>query len=116
MAKKLGLVTECAEQAEVSERVTCRECDPAHHCLFQGKDEVGREGWFLRLEVTGMYPRRCGPFETREAAIKVLDGFANKVMEGYVDVMNDLDMPEQLLVVEGISQLAATTIGTDGDR
>ncbi len=112
---KLTLVSDNAE-AKTSERVTCRQCDPSDHCLFRGKDEVGREGWFLRLEATGMYARRCGPFRTREAAIKVLDIFANKVMDGFIDVLVDLDVPKQVMVMEGISQLAATTIGTDGDR
>lgn len=105
----MTLVSESGEQSEASESITYRECDPAQHCLFQGKDEVGREGWFLRLEVIGMYTRRCGPFDTREEALAILNRFANKVVEGYIDVMNDLDMPKQLAVVEGAPQLTATT-------
>ena len=58
-----------------------------------------------------MYTRRCGPFDTREEALDALDGFANKVVEGYIDVMNDLDMPKQLAVVECAPQLSATTNG-----
>ncbi len=26
--------------------------------VFHGTDEAGRTGWFLRLSVTGLYPRR----------------------------------------------------------
>lgn len=109
--RTMTLVSENGEETETSERITYRECDPGPQCLFQGKDEVGREGWFLRLEATGMYTRRCGPFDTREEALAILDRFANKVVEGYIDVMNDLDMPKQLAVVEGAPQLAATTNG-----
>jgi hypothetical protein len=100
-------VIDSVEEAEEETYTSYRECDPSAECLFQGRDEVGREGWFLRIEVMGMFPRRCGPFETREEALKILDGFANKVIEGYVDVMNDMDMPEQLTIVEGVPQLTA---------
>ncbi len=107
----MTLVSEGTEQTEASESITYRECDPDLQCLFQGKDEVGREGWFLRLEVTGMYTRRCGPFETREEALNILDGFANKVVEGFIDVLNALDMPKQISVLEDVPRLAGTAIG-----
>lgn len=37
-----------------------RECPISEEWLFQGTDEVGREGWFLRLTISGLYPRRVG--------------------------------------------------------
>ena len=43
--------------------------------LFCGQDETGRRGWFLRLEITGLYPRRVGPFPTRTDALECVETF-----------------------------------------
>lgn len=40
-------VADNAEEAAATESVIFHECDPSDQCLFYGKDEVGREGWFL---------------------------------------------------------------------
>ncbi len=103
--------TQVIDSVEEVEQETCssyRECEPSEECLFQGRDEVGREGWFLRLEVTGMYTRRCGPFETREEAMEHLESFANDVEEAFTEIGNHLHQPGQVITVEGVPRLVAT--------
>jgi hypothetical protein len=77
--------------------------------LFHGKDEVGREGWFVRIEITGMYPRRYGPFATQEEACAFLEDFLHDLVEPFSNLDNELDRPEQSCVIEGMPRLAATT-------
>ncbi len=90
---------------------------PRHYCeravsedwLFHGKDEVGREGWFVRIEVTGMYPRRYGPFATQQDACGLLEDFLHDLMEPFSNLDRVLDRPEQTCLVEGVPRLVATT-------
>lgn len=90
-----------------------RERAVSEDWLFHGKDEVGREGWFVRIEVTGMYPRRVGPFATQEEACGLLEDFLHDLVEPFGNLERDLDRPEQSCVVEGVPRLAATTKGGD---
>ena len=104
--------TQVIDSVEETEEETCnsyRECDPSADYLFQGRDEAGREGWFIRIEVTGMFPRRCGPFETREEATECLERFANAVDEAFTEISNYLRQPEQVVVAEGVARLEATS-------
>lgn len=76
--------------------------------LFHGVDEAGRTGWFLRLSLTGLYPRRIGPYHTKEEALEVLEAVAAAfVQEPLVDLLNDLTAT-QACVQEGVPYLAAT--------
>lgn len=79
--------------------------------LFHGKDEVGREGWFVRIEVTGMYPRRVGPFATQEEACEVLEDFLHDLVEPFGTLERELDRPQQNCVVEGVPRLTTTLNG-----
>lgn len=38
--------------------------------LFEATNEVGCSGWFLRLSISGMYPRRVGPYSDQESALE----------------------------------------------
>lgn len=97
-----------AEPTEPSGSIVFRECNPSEECLFHGTDEVGREGWFLRLAVTGMYIRRCGPFVTRERALEILERFAGDVDEALTEITNWIHTPEEIWVMEGVPNLVAT--------
>ena len=111
MAKALALVRKGSkQQTEASAPPHDRERGLSEESLFRGKDEVGREGWFLRIEVTGMYARRCGPFETQDSAYRFLDYFLNgHVMAAFVDIQNEMDRPIQSCVTEGVPRLIAIT-------
>lgn len=76
--------------------------------LFHGTDEAGRVGWFLRLSLTGMYPRRIGPYHTKTEALSVLDGVAAEfVMDTLTNIQSDLES-HQTCIQEGVAPLAAT--------
>lgn len=71
--------------------------------LFHAEDGAGRKGWFLRLSVTGMYPRRIGPFSSKEEALDVLETVAYRFeVEIMTDIQNDLEHT-QACVQEGVS-------------
>ena len=77
--------------------------------VFHGEDKLGRTGWFLRLEVTGLFPRRCGPFASREEAKDALDRFLGDLVPGALcELGNELGAGQ--CVVEGFQTITATAI------
>ena len=119
MAKKaLALVRKGSkQQTEAPAPHHDRERALSEDWLFQGKDEVGREGWFLRIEVTGMGPRRCGPFTTQDKACEFLEGFLHRhVLGGFCEIQSEMTPPHQTCVTKGVPQLAATPNGAGGSR
>lgn len=119
MAKKaLALARKgSTQQTDVAAPHHERERPLSDDWLFQGKDEVGREGWFLRIEVTGMYPRRCGLFTTRENAYEFLEGFLNgHVLEAFCNIQSEMVAPDQASIVEGVPRLATTVNGAEDAR
>jgi hypothetical protein len=54
---------------------------PPNPDWFVSTREQGRTVWYLRLRVTGMFPRRFGPFQNRHRALLALDGM--------IDAMTD---------------------------
>jgi hypothetical protein len=79
--------------------------------LFYATDERGCESWFVRLAVAGLFPRRVGPFVTKEQAVALFEDFLGEIVMGpLLDVENDM-RGEQVCLVEGVPHLAATTNG-----
>ena len=88
-----------------------RECPLSEHSIFYGTEEANFQGWFLRIHVTGMYPRRCGPFTTREGALGFLDTFISRaLMNAFSELENQITVG-QAYVVEGGARMAATANG-----
>lgn len=77
--------------------------------VFHGEDERGRTGWFLRLEVTGLFPRRCGPFATRGEAVETLDRFLSDLVPGALCELGN-ELGHGACVVEGVPPVTATAI------
>lgn len=48
---------------------------------FVSTRERGRTVWYLRFTITGMLPRRFGPFASRHKALLALDGMIDVTME-----------------------------------
>ena len=79
--------------------------------MFRGKDECGRTGWFVRLTVSGLYPRRVGPYPTKTAALDVLEEFlADVIVEPFTNLAND-SMTTRAYVVEGVPTLTGSSTG-----
>ena len=85
-----------------------RERAQSKDWLFHGKDELGREGLFLRIEVTCMHPRRCGPFASLDEACSFLEEFLEQDVLAAFGYMKDaLKNHGQACVVESESGLQA---------
>ena len=86
-----------------------REYPVTDDVIFEATDDCGRAGWFLRLTVSGLYPRRVGPYRTKEQAINVWEAFITEVELGlFLDLMNEMDTT-QAYVVEGVPQLVGSS-------
>ena len=83
--------------------------------IFQGTDECGRSGWFLRVMVSGLYPRRIGPYRTKNQALEVLEEFIAEVLvEPMINLENET-RGTQAYVIEGIPLLMGDAPRKDGD-
>jgi hypothetical protein len=107
MDKPLTLASESTETKPTETGRTWRERPITEDLIFRGTDDCGRSGWFLRLTVSGLYPRRVGPYRTRHQAIEVLEEFIARVeTEPLCDLEND-KTATQTYVIEGVPRLAA---------
>ena len=106
MDTPLTLVTADATEMEPKRIIrSWRELPVTDDVLFRGTDERGRSGWFVRLTVGGMFPRRVGPYRTKSAASDVLEEFMTNVqLELFLNLMNDMQ-DYQVCVVEGVPTL-----------
>jgi hypothetical protein len=107
MSKALTLVSESKETKPARKEKIWRERPITDDLLFQGTDECGRSGWFLRLTVSGLYPRRVGPYRTKDHALEVLEEFVAGVdVQVLCDLENDQTI-QQAFVIEGVPRLSA---------
>ena len=115
MDNTLALVKETKKKSTQQGRIW-RECPVTDDMIFEATVECGRSGWFLRLKVSGLYPRRVGPYKSEEHAIDVWEAFITEVeLELFTNLHNDMD-PTQAYVVEGIPLLMGDVQGKDGAR
>lgn len=109
MDTPLSIVTaEFTEPKPEKRGRTWRELPVTDEVLFRGTDECGHSGWFCRLTVGGLFPRRVGPYRTKSDARDVLEDFiANVRVELLLNLMNDLAGTQQVCVVEGVPTLTS---------
>lgn len=112
----LQVVQENRAESDTEPARIWREQPISGEWLFWSADERGCEGWFLRLSVTGLYPRRVGPFRSKAAAVATLESFINMVeVEVLCDLQNAMD-GDTVYVIEGIPTLRAGQTAGDGGR
>lgn len=73
------------------ERIQIMEVPPNQEWFQKSRDQWGREVWFVRVQMTGLRPRRFGPFPTKHKGLLFLDHMLNKVTEVICDVTSDLE-------------------------
>ncbi|WP_413933383.1 hypothetical protein [Nitrospira sp. BLG_1] len=73
------------------ERIQIMEVKSREEWFKLSRDQFGRPVWFVRVEVTGLRPRRFGPFSTKHKGLLFLDHLLNGVVDGMVDASNDLE-------------------------
>jgi hypothetical protein len=105
MGKALTLISESTETKPTQKVKVWRERPMTDDLIFRGTDDCGRSGWFLRLTVSGLYPRRVGPYRTKYQALGVLEEFIAQVeVEPLCNLINDMTS-RQAYVVEGVPLL-----------
>ena len=105
----MGTIVKLTDKQPVAESSTngrtWRERPLSERWLFHGEDEAGRLGWFVRIEVTGLYPRRVGPFATKAEAVKMIEYVAGEtILELFTNLQNNLTI-DQACLVEGVPTL-----------
>ena len=86
MAKVLAIVkTEDQEPKRKREQIQWIETPP-NPDWFVSTREHGRTVWYLRLRLTGMFPRRFGPFQNRHRAVLALDAMIGAMTNGNCEV------------------------------
>ena len=105
MENNLALVTvEPGGQPTRPSRIW-REMAITNDLIFRGKDECGRTGWFVRITVSGLYPRRTGPYATIRTAIDMLEEIlAGVIQEPLCSLEGDMK-GQQAYVIEGVPAL-----------
>lgn len=76
---------DAAPKKKTRERVCLIEAQPEASWFVQAKTEDGSRAWFLRVKVTGLHPRRFGPFESKSMALLFLD----RVVDGMHDALSE---------------------------
>ncbi len=112
MARTLQMVKqEPAKHTDSTQQWNERLLSPSQ--LFCGQDETGREGWFFRLDITGLYPRRVGPFSTRVEALNCLNELlAEIILEPLLALQNQLaGGANRRYIVEGVPTLTGAEPG-----
>ena len=104
MNNALAVVNEVQDMKPVRVKIW-RECPLTEDVIFKATDECGRSGWFLRLTISGLYPRRVGPYRTKEQAIEILEEFiADVEVNVLCELENDVNV-KQAYVIEWIPML-----------
>ena len=63
-------------------RIQLMETLPKPGWTVAVRNEKGHRVWYTRVEVTGLRPRRYGPFKSQHAALLFLDDLLNEITEG----------------------------------
>lgn len=86
------------------ERIELIEVPPEAEWFVQATDPSGRRVWFLRFQVTGLRPRRYGPFATKHKALLFLDRFLETLGDGILgieDLLGDYQIKPHTFAYRG---------------
>jgi hypothetical protein len=92
MATGLAIVKErtTAPNKKERERITQIETPPKPEWFVRTR-EHGREVWYLRFIMTGMLPRRHGPFASRHKALLALDAMISAMTDANAELSDRAD-------------------------
>ena len=69
-------------------QIRCIETRPQPDWVIEDKDEDGQSIYYTNIKVTGLWPRRYGPFESHQAAALVLDDGLNLILDALLECEN----------------------------
>lgn len=68
------------------ERIALLERRPEEDWFIAKKTPRGSTKWYLRFEITGLYPRLFGPFSTKRKALLCLEGIHEAMGDFWTEV------------------------------
>lgn len=73
------------------ERIQIMEIKPREEWFKRSQDQFGRPVWFVCVEVTGLRPRRFGPFATKHKGLLFLDHLLDQIGCAISEASGNLD-------------------------
>ena len=67
------------------------------------RNEHGTLEWFLRIQCTGLYPRRFGPFVTKELALLFLDDVLEETLDTIIGTSSEWEPKRQCIIEDELS-------------
>ena len=103
MASKTKPATSNANKIVIIER------KPQPDWLVRARNEHGQLEWFLRIQCTGLYPRRFGPFPTKQRALLFLDDVLEEILDAMTGTSSELEPNRECILEDalGTQYLAA---------
>jgi len=74
-------------EGTAQERFQHIERKPQDHWFLRSRNDYGEEEIFIRVEATGLFSRRIGPFKNEETALQFLDTLDGQIYDQLSDCM-----------------------------
>ncbi len=72
----------------IEKQIQCIETTPQPDWVIEAKDEEGHPIYYTNVRITGLWPRRYGPFESHQAALLFLEDALDPVLDTLLEVEN----------------------------
>ncbi len=72
----------------IEKQIQCIETTPQPDWVDESQDEEGHPIYYTNVRITGLWPRRYGPFESYQAALLFLDDTLDRVLDTLLEVEN----------------------------
>ncbi len=82
------LVDTDKEVQPIEKQIQCIETTPQPDWVDESQDEEGHPIYYTNVRITGLWPRRYGPFESRQAAVLFLEDALDPVLDTLLEVEN----------------------------
>ncbi len=77
--------------------------------FVRARNDRGQLEWFLRIQCTGLYPRRFGPFPTKQRALLFLDDVLEETLDTITGTSSEFEPNRECILEDalGTQYLAA---------
>ncbi len=82
------LVDTDKEVQPIEKQIQCIETTPQSNWVDESQDEEGHPIYYTNVRITGLWPRRYGPFESYQAALLFLEDTLDPVLDTLLEVEN----------------------------
>jgi len=80
------LMDTAKEVQPIEKQIQCIETTPQPDWVIEAKDEEGHPIYYTNVRITGLWPRRYGPFESHHAALLFLEDALDHVLNALLEV------------------------------